>query len=50
MVGVCCHRKKRGALSRGWVIDYNKVSNNNIIIRILKNGYFGEITFDRIKW
>lgn len=39
--------KKRGALSRGGVTDYEKVSN--IIIRDLKNGYFGPITFDRLK-
>ena len=39
--------KKRGALSKGGITDYEKVSN--IIIRDLKNGYFGEITFDRIK-
>ena len=38
---------KRGALSRGGVADYEKVSN--IIIRDLKNGYFGPITFDRLK-
>ena len=38
--------KKRGALSRGGVADYDKVSN--IIIRDLKNGYFGNITFDRL--
>ena len=38
---------KRGALSRGGVADYEKVSN--IIIRDLKNGYFGNITFDRLK-
>ena len=38
--------KKRGALSRGGVSDYDKVSN--IIIRDLKNGYFGNITFDRL--
>jgi len=38
---------KRGALSRGGVADYEKVSN--IIIRDLKNGYFGEITFDRLE-
>ena len=35
-----------GALSRGGVADYDKVSN--IIIRDLKNGYFGNITFDRL--
>ena len=38
---------KRGALSRGGVADYEKVSN--IIIKDLKNGYFGKITFDRLK-
>lgn len=38
---------KRGALSRGGVADYEKVSN--IIVRDLKNGYFGKITFDRLK-
>ena len=38
--------KKRGALSRGGIADYDKVSN--IIIRDLKNGYFGNITFDRL--
>ena len=39
--------KKRGALSKGGVTDYERVSD--IIVRDLKNGYFGEITFDRIK-
>ena len=39
--------KKRGALSKGGVTDYEKVSS--IIISDLKNGYFGDITFDRIK-
>lgn len=38
---------KRGALSRGGVTDCEKVSN--IIIRDFKNGYFGKITFDRLK-
>lgn len=38
---------RRGALSRGGVTDYDKVSN--IIVRDLKNGYFGEITLDRLK-
>ena len=38
--------KKRGALSRGGMADYDKVSN--IIIRDLKNGYLGNITFDRL--
>ncbi|MBQ6323237.1 MAG: ribosome biogenesis GTPase YlqF [Bacilli bacterium] len=37
--------KRRGALSRGGVVDYDKVSD--IIIKDLKNGYFGKITFDR---
>ncbi len=39
--------RKRGALSKGGITDYEKVSN--IIIRDLKNGYFGKITFDRLK-
>ena len=39
--------RKRGALSRGNIVDYEKVSN--IVIRDLRNGYFGNITFDRIK-
>lgn len=38
--------KKRGALSKGGSVDYDKVSN--IIVRDLKNGYFGNITFDRL--
>lgn len=38
---------RRGALSRGGIADYDKVSN--IIVRDLKNGYFGEITLDRLK-
>lgn len=38
--------KKRGALSRGGVADYEKVSN--IIVRDLKNGYLGNVTLDRI--
>lgn len=37
---------RRGALSKGGVADYEKVSN--IIVKDLKNGYFGKITFDRI--
>lgn len=39
--------QRRGALGLGGVPDYDKVSN--IIIRDLKNGYFGPITFDRLK-
>ena len=38
---------RRGALSRGGVADYEKVSG--IIVKDLKNGYFGNITFDRLK-
>ena len=38
--------KKRGALSKGGIVDYDKVSN--IIVKDLKNGYFGKVTFDRI--
>lgn len=39
--------KKRGALSRGGVTDYDRVSE--IIIRDLRNGYLGNITLDRLK-
>ena len=39
--------RKRGALQRGGIVDYDKVSN--IIIQDLKNGHFGKITFDRMK-
>jgi len=39
--------KKRGALSKGGIVDYEKVSR--IIIQDLKNNSFGNITFDRIK-
>lgn len=38
--------RKRGALTRGGVADYEKVSN--IIVRDFKNGYFGSVTFDRL--
>ena len=38
--------KRRGALSRGGIVDYEKVSD--IIIKDLKNNYFGKITFDRL--
>lgn len=38
---------RRGALSRGGVSDYEKVSN--LIVKDLKNGYFGKVTFDRLK-
>ncbi len=39
--------KKRGALSKGGVADYEKVSG--IIINDLKNGYLGPVTLDRLK-
>ena len=38
--------KRRGALSRGGIADYDKVAN--IIIQDLKNGYLGNITLDRL--
>ena len=37
---------KRGALSKGGVADYDKVSR--IILQDLKQGAFGPITFDRL--
>ena len=37
---------KRGALSKGGIVDYEKVSN--IILNDFKNGYFGNITLDRL--
>ena len=39
--------KKRGALTKGGVADYEKVSN--IIIGDLKNNYFENITLDRLQ-
>ena len=36
--------KRRGALSRGGIADYDKVAN--IIIQDLKNGYLGNVTLD----
>lgn len=39
--------KKRGTLTRGGVADYEKVSN--IIVQDLKNGYLGNVTFDRLE-
>lgn len=38
--------KRRGALSKGGMADYEKVAN--IIVRDLKNGYLGNITLDRL--
>ena len=37
---------RRGALNRGGVVDYEKVSR--IIIQDFKNNYFGPVTFDRM--
>lgn len=39
--------KKRGALVRGGIVDYDKVAS--IIINDLKNGYLGNVTLDRLK-
>jgi len=39
--------KRRGALSRGGITDYDRVSE--IIIRDLINEYLGAITLDRLK-
>ncbi len=39
--------KKIGALSKGGVADYDKTAS--IIIRDLKNGHLGNITFDQLK-
>ena len=38
---------RRGALTRGGVADYERVSR--IILQDFKNGYFGPVTFDRLK-
>ena len=38
--------RNRGILSKGGNIDYDKVSN--IIIQDLRNGFLGEVTFDRL--
>lgn len=37
---------RRGALGKGGVADYEKVSR--IILQDFKNGYFGPVTFDRL--
>ncbi len=37
--------KRRGALSKGGIVDYEKVSS--IVLNDFKNGYFGKITLDR---
>lgn len=39
--------KRRGALSRGGIADYDKVAN--IIIQDLKNGHLGNVTLDRLE-
>ena len=36
--------KKRGCILKGNEVDYDKVSN--IIIKDLKEGYLGKVTFD----
>ena len=36
--------RKRGCIIRGNEVDYNKVSN--LIIRDLREGYLGKVTFD----
>ena len=38
--------KRRGALARGGVVDYDKVCD--IVVKDFKNGLFGKITFDRL--
>ena len=38
--------KRRGALSKGGIVDYDRVSD--IIINDVKSGYFKNITFDRL--
>ena len=38
--------KKRGALSKGGIVDYDRVSD--IIMNDFKSGAFGNITFDRL--
>ena len=38
---------RRGALTKGGVADYERVSR--IILQDFKNGYFGSVTFDRLK-
>lgn len=39
--------KKRGALTKGGIADYEKVAN--IVVQDLKSGYLGNVTFDRIE-
>ena len=39
--------KKRGALTKGGVADYEKVAA--IIVNDLKNGYLGNVTLDRLE-
>ena len=39
--------KRRGALTRGGVADYDKVAT--IVVNDLKNGYLGNVTLDRLK-
>ena len=39
--------KRRGALTRGGVADYDKVAT--IVVNDLKNGYLGKVTLDRLE-
>ena len=39
--------RKRGALKRGGICDYDRVAN--IILNDFRNGTFGPVTFDRLK-
>ena len=39
--------KRRGALTRGGVADYDKVAT--IVVNDLKNGYLGNVTLDRLE-
>ena len=39
--------KRRGALSRGGITDYER--DSDIVIKDLQNGYLGNITLDRLK-
>ena len=40
--------KKRGALKKGGIVDYDKVSK--IIVLDFRGGFFGNVTFDRVNF
>ena len=40
--------KKRGALAKGGIVDYDKVSK--IIVLDFRGGFFGNVTFDRVNF